>query len=876
MYNHDVGNRYEVSLSFLKDKMISPLEPLSTKLSSKLFTLSHLGYDEMPSSSLGPLTKTLKTSTKTQINFHTSQNKLLKNPNSRKDVEELDSWLKYMLSKQENEKNSADSIKNIFENTQIIYNACLKEIIRQISMDCSERGQFIQKIWDAYIALFERALIQNKRELEQKDLSSVEENSRIHKIYQYEIESLGNFIKSLSEEKEKLREQLASSRDRIKDLKRRLKTIQIDNRKLDNENEDIRKENEIALKTNLDLNFRIEQILNDNHSQDRSRTISPQNFQMKNTMFARKNPNNNNSPNKGPKEKISLFSDNGASVVGHLMYHKMGEIVNPMIKLENLQKVKDKFVEIDIEEPKLQSIFSMKQFMKHETLEKEKTLSDNKIPQEEQKNEVADLMSSEQSIVGREDKNVGTGNENFEQEFKEIGVNTENNSNGNFENNNEELQVVGLFIEDILKEIIQLSEEEKIEIKSKILKVIKLKAFSSAALSRKMTIFELENEDLKNKYRKLIIQCSEFELEKSLLAKQLKDQEKKFEEPFEWNTHFEDSNEPLTHHHPKKNMIFESFVKHFLKIDDENAYNIDENDLNRDEDDLNVEENNLTEDIKKKDSIIKANNELKKMQDHNARIEELQEESQESETSILKQKKARINSEGDIKEVKSKNDNKKRRNSEIIKKVRKSSFNIKKGKNIRKGNKKEDFNQSNQVTIEMKNNQNEINISNNNNEKQFSRNEKKNIIYKEQNERANNKKYFERTSDIQQQYRKDSLSANQEIINSHEKPHAERFSPNKETNSALQRIIFNNEINSSSYRKNKERIGFFNNEINSNSFIKSKEIGVVVNKEMKSKSYENPKAALAINKTNSEHYNSRSNLIFTLSLYFLNENYFCL
>ena len=207
VYNYDIGNKYEMSLSSLKEKMTSPLDPLSTKLPSRLFTLSHLGYDEMPSSSLGPLSKTLKSCTQTQIHFHTSQNKLLKNPNSRKDVEELDAWLKYMLSEQENQKNSTDNIKHILENTQIIYNACLKEIIRQISMDCSERGQFIQKIWDAYLALLERALIENKRELEQKDLNSIEEHSRIHKMYQREIESIADLIKSLTADKEKLKQE---------------------------------------------------------------------------------------------------------------------------------------------------------------------------------------------------------------------------------------------------------------------------------------------------------------------------------------------------------------------------------------------------------------------------------------------------------------------------------------------------------------------------------------------------------------------------------------------------------------------------------------------------------------------------------------------
>lgn len=46
------------------------------------------------------------------INFHTSQNKLLKNPNARKDVDELDSWLNFMLQREENSQTTPRSMAN--------------------------------------------------------------------------------------------------------------------------------------------------------------------------------------------------------------------------------------------------------------------------------------------------------------------------------------------------------------------------------------------------------------------------------------------------------------------------------------------------------------------------------------------------------------------------------------------------------------------------------------------------------------------------------------------------------------------------------------------------------------------------------------------
>ena len=246
VYTFDHGNTYEVSMGTLKEKL-SP-DILSQKLPSRAFNLSNLGYDEIPSSSLNSLNKTLKSSSQTQIHFHTSQNKLLKNPNSRKDIEELDSWLKYMIAQQDITLSGADGVKKILENTHVIYNACLKEVIRQISMDCSERGQFLQKIWDSYLGLLERALIENKKESSVKDQENIEETARIHKMYQREIESLGELIKNLQFDKEKLETSNHSSRDRIKDLKRRLKELNASATELMKENEVIRRENEIILK----------------------------------------------------------------------------------------------------------------------------------------------------------------------------------------------------------------------------------------------------------------------------------------------------------------------------------------------------------------------------------------------------------------------------------------------------------------------------------------------------------------------------------------------------------------------------------------------------------------------------------------------------
>lgn len=59
-------------------------------------------------------------------------------------VEELDKWLNSMLKKIKSQENL--TLNETIENLQIIYTACIKEVIRQVSLQCSERGQMLEKV----------------------------------------------------------------------------------------------------------------------------------------------------------------------------------------------------------------------------------------------------------------------------------------------------------------------------------------------------------------------------------------------------------------------------------------------------------------------------------------------------------------------------------------------------------------------------------------------------------------------------------------------------------------------------------------------------------------------------------------------------------
>ena len=144
------------------------------------------------------------------LEYHTAQNKNLAKPSIRKDVENLEKWLSDMLSKIQ--KKSDYCFQSLIEDLQIIYSACLKELIRQIGLHCSERGQLIEKIWNSYLDLLEKAVISNNKEREIMEKAHLNEIKRIYEIFDKEADKYKAEIETLtildSENSEKLRKAL--------------------------------------------------------------------------------------------------------------------------------------------------------------------------------------------------------------------------------------------------------------------------------------------------------------------------------------------------------------------------------------------------------------------------------------------------------------------------------------------------------------------------------------------------------------------------------------------------------------------------------------------------------------------------------------------
>ncbi len=342
VYNYDHGKHFETDLEVIKEKS-------SLQTSSKMLDITTLCSIKQ-----GDLNKTYCT----PINFHTSQNKLLKLPNARKDVEELDTWLNFMLQKEETtqstprsgineEKNSlignmsANKIKNPeiirlekltksdkkfpisdtfllqkklkgipLQNAQTIYSACLMEVIRQVSIDCSERGQFLKKIWDGYIGLLETALIESQKVSEQKEKSSVEEIKRIHDMYGQEIEHLKIEVNLLNQDRDENIKLIDSCKHESRNLKAKIKKLTKDLHTMNKENQELKKENEQLMQKALDGNT---DDINFDYTNNTKITSTLRN----------KKKNDHNSINL--TQQRTTWQAGNSSVVSHLLFLKYGD-----------------------------------------------------------------------------------------------------------------------------------------------------------------------------------------------------------------------------------------------------------------------------------------------------------------------------------------------------------------------------------------------------------------------------------------------------------------------------------------------------------------------------------------------------------------------
>ena len=259
------------------------------------------GFDDCLEMNQSKIKESVKKTQGKAIFEHRSQNTKLNIPSGRKEVIVLSNWLNTMLEKIYNE----ETIKTdkIFEDIQLIYTACLQEIIRQVKVQCGERGQLLEKIWEAYIDLFDRVMRENTRAKTELENEYLDEIGEINKMYLKRQDQMNKEMESLREEKdelhlnwEKKKEELVYLKKKyekqdsqLKSQKEWIEEVSGDMERLRAENTDFRRlilEADTKLQRkygemqkNTDLRFRLKKLAAEKKKQENKRR-----FVSKNTM----------------------------------------------------------------------------------------------------------------------------------------------------------------------------------------------------------------------------------------------------------------------------------------------------------------------------------------------------------------------------------------------------------------------------------------------------------------------------------------------------------------------------------------------------------------------------------------------------------------
>ena len=137
----------------------------------------------------------------------------------------------------------------------------MKEIVRQVTIDCEERGTLLQKLIDGYVDVLERAIVELNKEKLLKERESFEKERFLHRTYMQRLAQQKSEIQ-LHIGKEQLSKTLIESHEKeLLYLKKKDKKLTTEFEKLKLEIKSIQQDFAGILKENSELKVFYEETL---------------------------------------------------------------------------------------------------------------------------------------------------------------------------------------------------------------------------------------------------------------------------------------------------------------------------------------------------------------------------------------------------------------------------------------------------------------------------------------------------------------------------------------------------------------------------------------------------------------------------------------
>ncbi|CAD8103273.1 unnamed protein product [Paramecium primaurelia] len=215
------------------------------------------------------------------LSKHNPRDKLHRGIPQKHDIKSLAIWVDLMVQ-QIVDKYSDQKQFDFYEEVQNVLTLCLKELIRQISIDCIERSVLLEKIWTQYVEINSTVINQVVNEKKENEKQNLKQIMKTHQLYQQEIDNFQLIIQNQKEEQSKLTDKLIKLKDNGKYLKKTNRNLQNTVRELKFQLNDYTTSNKYLLNEIENLKQQIQENETDFHDfqqrfQANYRSQSPQN-----------------------------------------------------------------------------------------------------------------------------------------------------------------------------------------------------------------------------------------------------------------------------------------------------------------------------------------------------------------------------------------------------------------------------------------------------------------------------------------------------------------------------------------------------------------------------------------------------------------------
>lgn len=142
----------------------------------------------------------------------------LGNPSGRKEVGIIIAWLENMIQAFVNEPSDL-TLEEKVRRASMIYTVCFKEVVRQVTNHCIERGILLQKIWNAQIDIYCAKEDENVKKIEEFQKRILEVLKSCKEKYERKLKDLENGNEKLKEKVEEKDKEILALRNKVEEIK---------------------------------------------------------------------------------------------------------------------------------------------------------------------------------------------------------------------------------------------------------------------------------------------------------------------------------------------------------------------------------------------------------------------------------------------------------------------------------------------------------------------------------------------------------------------------------------------------------------------------------------------------------------------------------